>query len=67
MVHVFKWLELRNLKIDKKQTSFPIDSKSDRKKFGELPKNSQVDNSGIDWGFFSDPSLQIYSPVDEVC
>lgn len=67
MVHVFKWLELRNLKSDKKQNSFPSDGKNERKKFGELPKTLQMENSGIDWAFLNlDPSLPIYSSADEV-
>lgn len=67
MVHVFKWLELRTSKNDKKQNSFPSEGKNERKKFGELPKTLQMDNSGIDWAFLNlDPSLHMPSPADEV-
>lgn len=66
MVHVFKWLELRCSKQDKRQAGVQPDAKSNKWKYSDLAKN-QVDGNNIDWTYLNiDPSAQIFLPNDDV-
>lgn len=67
MVHVFKWLESRCSKQDKKQGIIPTDMRNGARKLGDLTKNQQFDMTNVDWTYLNiDPSIQMYSPSDEV-
>lgn len=67
MIHVFKWLEMRLSKQDKKLTNNqPIDIKSGKWKYNDVPKN-QVDGHHIDWSYLNiDPTMQMYLSTDDV-
>lgn len=65
-MHVFKWLELRSIKQEKKQTVFQSENINGQLKSRNLSKNNQFDSNNIDWTFLNmDHSLQMYA-IDEV-
>lgn len=65
MIHVFKWLELRCSKQENKKSNY--ETKNNKKKYADLPKNQFSDTSGIDWPFLNgDISIQLCSPLEEV-
>lgn len=66
MVHVFKWLELRCSKQDKKQNGLQSDSKNNKWKYSDVAK-IQTNGNHIDWSYLSiDPSTQIFPSNDDV-
>lgn len=67
MVHVFKWLELRCSKQENKKLNYQNDTKNNKKRITDLPKNQFSDTSSIDWPFMNNNiSIQLCSPLDEV-